>query len=43
MTNEQLARKLEQCRAASAARDARIRLWETWTDNELEAQRKGRQ
>lgn len=43
MTNEQLAQKLELCRAAAAAGEARVRLWETWTDNELEAQRKGRQ
>ena len=41
MTNRQLADKLELCRAALAAANARVALWETWTDNELDAQRDG--
>jgi hypothetical protein len=43
MTNGKLAEKLELCRAALGAAKARVALWETWTDNELDAQRKGRQ
>jgi hypothetical protein len=41
MTNGQLGEKLELCRAALARSNARVTLWETWADGEIEAQRKG--
>jgi hypothetical protein len=42
MTNEQLAAKLEQCRAAREIGNARIKLWEDWADGELEAQNRSK-
>jgi hypothetical protein len=42
MINEQLGVRFEDCRALLAAAKARIALWETWADGEIEAQRKGR-
>lgn len=43
MVNEQLAAKFEDCRAAVEVARARVKLWETWAEGELEAQRKGRE
>ncbi len=43
MTNDELARRFELCRLAAGIAAARVKLWETWADGELEAQRKGRQ
>lgn len=40
--NELLGQKFELCRAALAAAKARIALWETWTDGEIEAQSQAR-
>ena len=41
MINEQLAGKLEDCRAAAEVAKARVALWEDWAVAETEAQRKG--
>lgn len=42
MTNEDLARRFEDCLARARVAKERIKLWETWADGEIEAQRKGR-
>jgi hypothetical protein len=42
MTNEQLLAGSELCRAARAAANARIKLWEDWADGEVEAQNRSK-